>query len=913
MPTQMCDDSIRPELCFQSFHDGLAALQLGADHGGRVLWGYIDKSGQLSIAPRFTDAQPFSHGLAAAEDGKHWGYIDKQGNWVIPATYDSATAFGDQGVALVAQRERELLIDRTGTVIKQLAPGTREEYDGFGRDNGVAVLQVPVQPLAWRVRDGKSLALPTDVMEVAPQQGKWIPAMQRTGRFTGVWGYLDASGKWVVPPSVLQATRVPMTDGSLIAVAHGNEMALVDATGKAVANHAFLIRLLAPGVWLVKDKTTARLLADQGKALHDLGDRNAVEVDRDLRGTDLAALVSSRTGIYFIRRDGSMRELADSRALVRVQGHYLFVTRKDAQGNDALTQVLDGNGKPLLDPSTVKQLSGYSAYALLGDHPVPAGKAAFIALLSPADYTKPSALLTSDGRLLMGTAWRTADTGQSMGPLAVVKGKDDKYGVIDLKGNWVVKPVYAFIGGYRDGYALARKARGFNAAVVMLDTQGKEHTIAPHVEQNIVKRGDEVFVYRQRGGDTPDKYGLWRIDQGRIVRKPDLDEIHDFDHGHALARKGKEWGDLDTAGNWQPIAGLKDAYHARRQGDVYVVETRGAQDESGERQSSFDVYSIITRGWVVRDLRKRPTGVGKGRYLVQPVSGGAELVDGRGKVLARTDRDVSDVTSGQGWVVLRSDNRYGAIDAKGNWQVPPVYDFHFSFVKPSMLASVYKSGRYELIDTHGKRVASPVAWAKPVPGMERLVYTDGTKAASAMTTLSGDEVARLPGSYAFDVDQAASGFIPFEDHATGLRGFMDAGGKKVIGAYFSKLDGMVDDRAGAQMKDRYGKYYGFIDRSGRFVIPPRYDWVMPFSEGRAMVSRNQVWSYIDKAGNPVARLAVRCGKVVLEDGTGAQRWPKAVDTCVPPSAVQALSGPLGNQAAPGSPPPPPPPSRLHAR
>jgi hypothetical protein len=46
--------------------------------------------------------------------------------------------------------------------------------------------------------------------------------------------------------------------------------------------------------------------------------------------------------------------------------------------------------------------------------------------------------------------------------------------------------------------------------------------------------------------------------------------------------------------------------------------------------------------------------------------------------------------------------------------------------------------------------------------------------------------------------------------------------------------------------------YGYIDRSGKMVIPPQFEDAEPFSEGLALISfdSNQ-WSYIDKSGKIV--------------------------------------------------------------
>jgi hypothetical protein len=45
---------------------------------------------------------------------------------------------------------------------------------------------------------------------------------------------------------------------------------------------------------------------------------------------------------------------------------------------------------------------------------------------------------------------------------------------------------------------------------------------------------------------------------------------------------------------------------------------------------------------------------------------------------------------------------------------------------------------------------------------------------------------------------------------------------------------------------------GFIDKTGKVVISPQYDWVpgeIGFHEGLACVSIDKAWGFIDKQGN----------------------------------------------------------------
>ena len=77
-----------------SYHEGLAAVQLGERYG------YIDRSGRVMIPPRFQFAQIFSEGLARVKVDDRSGYIDRDGQIVISPRFHKAFKFSD-GLARV--------------------------------------------------------------------------------------------------------------------------------------------------------------------------------------------------------------------------------------------------------------------------------------------------------------------------------------------------------------------------------------------------------------------------------------------------------------------------------------------------------------------------------------------------------------------------------------------------------------------------------------------------------------------------------------------------------------------------------------------------------------------------------------------------------------------------------------------
>ena len=78
-------------------------------------WGYINKHGEVVIAPRFDMAWTFSEGLALVSLDDHYGYIDPSGAMVIEPRFEDAWYFSE-GLAPVQLDDQWGFIDRTGAL-----------------------------------------------------------------------------------------------------------------------------------------------------------------------------------------------------------------------------------------------------------------------------------------------------------------------------------------------------------------------------------------------------------------------------------------------------------------------------------------------------------------------------------------------------------------------------------------------------------------------------------------------------------------------------------------------------------------------------------------------------------------------------------------------------------------------------
>lgn len=100
-------------------------------------WGFVDQSGTEVVPPKFYGVSSFRDGLAIVRDeNENCGYIDKTGKQVIDIKYKAASDFSD-GLAVVEKEDGFFLIDKTGKETLKLADakgvGAKKSFDGIER------------------------------------------------------------------------------------------------------------------------------------------------------------------------------------------------------------------------------------------------------------------------------------------------------------------------------------------------------------------------------------------------------------------------------------------------------------------------------------------------------------------------------------------------------------------------------------------------------------------------------------------------------------------------------------------------------------------------------------------------------------------------------------------------------------
>lgn len=234
-----------------NFSEGVAAVNIGETRVAHIgiidkpgKWGYIDKSGKLVIALKYTHAESFSEGLAAIKDGDRGAFIDHTGKIIFEVPLDVTLGF-HEGIAGVLNRGTLGYFDRTG---KQISPPLGYGPKNYSFSEGLVPVEIK-EKTGFMDRAGKLVIEPQfeDAEDFAgglapvklrSEETTWCPRDESGSRkgFTMKWGYVDKTGKFVIPPQFESAA--PFSEG-VAAIQQCDEAFFIDATGKKVISGDF--------------------------------------------------------------------------------------------------------------------------------------------------------------------------------------------------------------------------------------------------------------------------------------------------------------------------------------------------------------------------------------------------------------------------------------------------------------------------------------------------------------------------------------------------------------------------------------------------------------------------------------------------------------------------------------------------
>lgn len=174
------------------------------------------------------------------------------------------------------------------------------------------------------------------------------------------------------------------------------------------------------------------------------------------------------------------------------------------------------------------------------------------------------------------------------------------------------------------------------------------------------------------------------------------------------------------------------------------------------------------------------------------------------------------------------------------------------------LSLIVKDGKYGIVNKYGEYAAKPVYdfMGGYHDGMNAFFINDIDGTTKVGYFNDKGEVAIQPVAVQINLESCDTydynfhnGLAMYRQPETYKHGFIDKNGKFVIQPIYQWAEPFYGKYAPVTK----GNNYGYIDTTGKLVIPYKFVLAESFSEGLAAVNDGTVWGYINETGNYVIR------------------------------------------------------------
>ncbi|HET6993185.1 MAG TPA: WG repeat-containing protein [Bacteroidia bacterium] len=380
--------------------------------------------------------------------------------------------------------------------------------------------------------------------------------------------------------------------------------------------------------------------------------------------------------------------------------------------------------------------------------------------------------------------------------------ENGKYGYIDESGSYVVKPEFQDAWPFIRGSAVVKEKGKYG----LIDKDGK-YILEPQF--------DSVASFTS-ACSIVEKDSVWGFIQngtGKEILKPQFEKVFYYTSKLCVVQKGKALGLVNEEGKIVCPVVMQDFKEMFNTGAICI------QSDTSDETSML--LNLIQGGGTMK----------KG------------LVNFKGEIMVRPKYDDilnSDLTSGFYYPFTRSADveidslhralntgllpagKYGIIDTSGKIICEPVFD-ELPVYGDGMFR-VKIGDKYGYTDRNGKIVIQPV-----------YNYCDAFSEGLAIVSPKDGKASIIDKTGKVLVEDLGpgAGFYRFYNglarcrNEDGNYGFLDATGKRVIPPYLDVAEDFSHNRAIVGINNRYG----LIDRTGKFVVPNDYDFFYDLEDG----------------------------------------------------------------------------------
>lgn len=192
-------------------------------------------------------------------------------------------------------------------------------------------------------------------------------------------------------------------------------------------------------------------------------------------------------------------------------------------------------------------------------------------------------------------------------------------------------------------------------------------------------------------------------------------------------------------------------------------------------------------------------------------------------------------------IPVRSGEKWGYINQKGEYAINPQFkDAEFFYDGIAMVKSL--AGKVGYISKEGKYII-PAKYKEGISFSEGLTFVVSDGGFPTCIDKTGKILFQL--KQAKEVFGFSEGLAVFKLDST--YGFVDKTGKVVINPQFEFSRPFKEGLAAVSKNDKWG----FIDKTGKIVINYQFDEVSDFHEGKAVIENDNQCGYIDNKGKYV--------------------------------------------------------------
>lgn len=426
---------------------------------------------------------------------------------------------------------------------------------------------------------------------------------------------------------------------------------------------------------------------------------------------------------------------------------------------------------------------------------------------------------------------------------------DGKWGVIDSKGETIIKTTYdemiaipnpenaVFVcisdvneetGEYKT------KVINEKAETIFTEYDRVEAIENYDSKQNIWYEGNVLRVVKNG------KYGLIDCDGNKLLGT-EFDEIVSLKSvsGNLVVKKDGKVGIVNTVGQiivpieYKDVKILKEGYK-----NEYIII-----DENGNQGI------ISTSGTIIIEPNyKEVKYLNSSEVYATKIDEKWNLVNKKGEVL---NNEYDDYTYAKGdYIIVKKDNKYGIITTAGELKIIPTYD------ELSYAFSVYYiaklNGKYGVINTDNTSVIALEYLNMTYWEEKEIIIADKTEIETVL--FDSNLTQKLTGIFVYEenyIKARIDGIDKYYSYKFEEKETKDILTKNTL--FVSKKDGK----------------YGFVDKQGNVVVEHKYDEAKEQNEyGYSAIKLNGVWGAIDKGGKVILEPQVNLDNNIYIDFIG---------------------------------------------